>query len=134
MVRPALRLRNWTPARVKQTSALWASGLSAGQIAKRLDCSRSAVCAKLQRLGLHRGHKPPTAHPVIVTPPKRVAVVALVPSPSPAPDPLHRPVPQPRRSYTKTELRAMLAEAAANTARIIWLNNKPPHLKIVNQD
>ncbi|MDE2330008.1 MAG: GcrA cell cycle regulator, partial [Bradyrhizobium sp.] len=39
---------------------------SAGQIAERLDCSRSAVTAKLQRLGLRRAHKPPTSKPMIL--------------------------------------------------------------------
>jgi hypothetical protein len=37
----------------------------AAQIARRLGYSRNAVCAKLTRLDLKRGHKPPTAKPKI---------------------------------------------------------------------
>ena len=62
----------WTAANTKSLKRHWASGLSAGQIADRLGCSRNAVGGKLDRLGLHRGHKPPTAHPAIVAVPKRI--------------------------------------------------------------
>ena len=45
---------------------LWAAGRSAAQIARRLGYSRNAVCAKLTRLDLKRGYKPPpTAKPKI---------------------------------------------------------------------
>jgi GcrA cell cycle regulator len=50
---------------------LWAVGQSAAQIARRLGCSRNAVCGRLTRLGLKRGHKPPTAKPKIRPVPKR---------------------------------------------------------------
>jgi GcrA cell cycle regulator len=43
---------------------LWAAGQSAAQIARRLGCSRNAVCGRLTRLGLKRGRKPPTAKPM----------------------------------------------------------------------
>ncbi|WP_298106328.1 GcrA family cell cycle regulator [Bradyrhizobium sp.] len=49
----------WTPDNVELLKKLWGYGHSTGQIAARLECSRSAVCAKLQRLGLRReDHKP----------------------------------------------------------------------------
>jgi len=49
---------------------LWANGRSAGEIANKLGQTRNAVCAKLLRMGLKRGHKPPTASPKIVSVPK----------------------------------------------------------------
>jgi GcrA cell cycle regulator len=61
----------WDAASVALLTKLWAKGHSAGQIATRLECSRNAVCAKLLRMGLKRGHKPPTAKPKIVSAPKR---------------------------------------------------------------
>ncbi|MEO6780032.1 MAG: GcrA family cell cycle regulator [Bradyrhizobium sp.] len=51
----------WDLTKIELLEKLWTAGNSAGQIAIQLDCSRSAVCAKLQRLGLKRGRKPPTA-------------------------------------------------------------------------
>jgi GcrA cell cycle regulator len=50
----------WDAEDVALLKKLWAVGRSAAQIARRLGCSRNAVCAKLTRLGLKRGHKPPT--------------------------------------------------------------------------
>jgi GcrA cell cycle regulator len=93
----------WNEANVKRLRELFSEGLSAAQIATQLDCSRSAVCAKLGRLKLKRGRKPPTAKPKIVTVPNR-----------PAAD---RPQRQPPRrvQYTKGQLRAILAEAVRNT-------------------
>ena len=61
----------WDAASVALLKKLWASGHSAAQIATRLGHSRNAVCAKLLRMGLKRGHKPPTAKPKIVSVPKR---------------------------------------------------------------
>src|SRR3984893_13674309 len=49
----------WDAASVALLKKLWASGHSAGQIAGRLGHSRNAVCAKLLRMGLKRGHRPP---------------------------------------------------------------------------
>nr|WP_246752309.1 GcrA family cell cycle regulator [Bradyrhizobium diazoefficiens] len=42
---------------------LWSAGQSAAQIARRLGCSRNAVCGMLTRLSLKRGHKPPQHGP-----------------------------------------------------------------------
>jgi GcrA cell cycle regulator len=101
----------WNAVTVKCFRELWTSGQSAGQIAQRLGCSRSAVAGKLQRLGLHRRPKPPTAKPVIVSVPKHIYPPAVV-----VPHALPRHA-EPHY-YTETELRAMLAEAAANTAQL----------------
>jgi GcrA cell cycle regulator len=117
----------WNASDVALLKALWTKGRSAGQIASRLGHGRNAVCGKLQRMGLKRGHKPPTAKPKIVSVPKRWpagAPVAVSSVPPPA-----RPVskPAPRRfgdtgpmlqpiEFTKDQLYAMLAEAVANTS------------------
>ena len=55
----------WDAASVALLKKLWAEGQSAAPIATRLGHSRNAVCAKLLRMGLKRGHKPPTAKPKI---------------------------------------------------------------------
>jgi GcrA cell cycle regulator len=62
---------SWDPKDVALLKKLWAVGQSAAQIARRFGCSGSAVCAKLTRLGMKRGHKPPTAKPKIRPMPKR---------------------------------------------------------------
>jgi GcrA cell cycle regulator len=62
---------SWDAKDVALLKKLWASGHSAAQIATRLGHSRNAVCAKLLRMGLKRGHKPPTAKPTIRPVPKR---------------------------------------------------------------
>ena len=49
---------SWDAKNVALLKKLWAVGQSAGQIARRLGCSRNAVCGRLNRLGLKRGHKP----------------------------------------------------------------------------
>src|SRR5690242_17302107 len=59
----------WDAVSVALLKKLWASAQSAAQIATRLGRSRDAVCAKLLRMGLKRGHKPPTAKPKIGTSP-----------------------------------------------------------------
>jgi GcrA cell cycle regulator len=97
----------WNDTNVNQMKKLWAEGLSAGQIATQLDCSRSAVCAKLNRLGLMRNHKPPTAKPKIVAVPKRPATDRSRLA--------HQPQPLPRVDYTKRQLYSMLADAVRNT-------------------
>jgi GcrA cell cycle regulator len=61
----------WDADHVALLKKLWAVGQSAAQIARRLECSRNAICAKLTRLGLKRGHKPPTAKPKIRPVPKQ---------------------------------------------------------------
>jgi GcrA cell cycle regulator len=107
---------SWDAEDVALLKKLWAVGQSAAQIARRLGYSRNAVCAKLTRLDLKRGHKPPTAKPKIVPVPKaRPTQLAAC----------HRPVAtvvsrktvvrQPKE-FTKRQLYAMLAEAVRNTS------------------
>jgi GcrA cell cycle regulator len=95
----------WNAANVRLLKTLWAKGHSSGQIAAKLNCSRSAVCAKLQRLGLQRRHAPPTAKPKIVKVPKVVA----------HPSPPHAQRPLARVEFTKRQLYEMLAAAVRNT-------------------
>ena len=70
---------SWDAKDVALLKKLWAVGQSAAQIARRLGYSRNAVCAKLIRLGLKRGHKPPTAKPKIRPVPKAGVVGRLCP-------------------------------------------------------
>ena len=109
----------WDAANVARLAKLWASGHSAGQIAARLGHSRNAVSAKLLRMGLKRGHKPPTAKPKIVSVPKRkpAQLVACV-RPVQKIVSTRKPVARRSEEFTKSQLNAMLAEAAANTARL----------------
>jgi GcrA cell cycle regulator len=100
----------WDAASVALLKKLWVCGHSAGQIASRLGRSRNAVCAKLLRVGLKRGHKPPTAKPKIVSVPKRKPALLVACARKPARQP---------KEFTKSELNAMLAEAIANTARLL---------------
>jgi GcrA cell cycle regulator len=110
----------WDAASVALLKKLWASGHSAAQIATRLGHSRNAVCAKLLRMGLKRGHKPPTAKPKIVSVPKREPALSAA-----CARPVHKilstrkPVTRQPKELTKSQLNAMLAEAAANTARLL---------------
>jgi len=48
----------WTEERVEKLKALWAQGLSAADVARRLggDATRSSVIGKVHRLGLFRTH------------------------------------------------------------------------------
>src|SRR6478752_7533021 len=62
---------SWDAKDAALLKKLWAAGQSAAQIARRLGCSRNAVCGRLTRLGLKRAHKPPTAKPKIRPVPKR---------------------------------------------------------------
>ena len=110
----------WNAASVALLKELWASGHSAAQIATRLAHSRNAVCAKLLRMGLKRGHKPPTAKPKIVSVPKRqpARIVACARQVHKVVSARKPAVSQPKE-LTKSQLKAMLAEAAANTARLL---------------
>ena len=103
----------WNASDVALLTALWTKGNSAGQIADRLGHSRNAVCAKLLRMGLKRGHKPPTANPKIRPVPKRALLAACA---RPAVKVVSRQtgVRQPKE-FTKRQLYAMLAEAVRNT-------------------
>jgi GcrA cell cycle regulator len=110
---------SWNEEDVALLKKLWTVGQSAEQIARRLGYSRNAVCAKLLRMGLKRGHKPPTAKPKIVSVPKRTAAYLAA-----CARPVHRVVStrkpvQRQKEPTKSQLNATLAEAAANTARLI---------------
>jgi GcrA cell cycle regulator len=109
----------WDAGSVVLLRKLWASGHSAGQIGSRLKRSRNAVCAKLLRMGLKRGHKPPTAKPKIVSVPKRkLAPLAACAHPVHVVRSTRKPVARQPREFTKSQLNAMLAEAIANTARL----------------
>ena len=107
----------WDEGDLTLLKNLWASGHSAGQIAARLGRSRNAVCAKLKRMGLKRGHKPPTAKPKIVSVPKRrPAQLAACARPVDKVVSSRKPAAtQPDEEFTKRELYAMLAEAVENT-------------------
>jgi GcrA cell cycle regulator len=106
---------SWDAEDVALLKKLWAVGQSAAQIARRLGYSRNAVCAKLTRLGMKRGHKPPTASPRIRPAPKQKPASLAA---------CHRPVAKVvsrkkakrrPREFTKHQLYAMLAEAVKNT-------------------
>jgi GcrA cell cycle regulator len=108
----------WDAVSVALLKKLWVCGHSAGQIASRVGHSRDAVCAKLLRMGLKRGHKPPTAKPKIVSVPKRKpALIATCARPVHKVVSMRKPVVRPKE-FTKSQLNAMLAEAIANTARL----------------
>ena len=106
----------WDAASVALLKKLWASGHSAAQIATRLGHSRNAVCAKLLRMGLKRGHKPPTSKPKIVSVPKRKPVLLAA-----CARPVHKvvssrkPVARQSVQLTKRQLYEMLAQAVRNT-------------------
>ncbi len=106
---------SWSADDLVLLRKLWASGQSAAQIARRLGYSRNAVCAKLTRLGMKRGHKPPTAKPRIMTPPKRTASLAACTNPATKVVSKRKPAARPARELTKRQLYAMLAEAIGNT-------------------
>lgn len=107
---------DWGAKDVALLKRLWAAGQSAAQIARHLGCSRNAVCGMLTRLGLKRGHKPPTARPKIRPPPKirpassaaSARAVAKQVSRSTA----ERQQPE---EISKQQLYAILAEAVRNT-------------------
>src|SRR5277367_733244 len=104
----------WDAEDVALLRKLWAVGQSAGQIADRLGHSRNAVCAKLTRLGLKRGHKPPTANPKIRPVPKRALSAACASPVAKVVSSRKTGVRQPKE-FTKRQLYAMLAEAVRNT-------------------
>jgi GcrA cell cycle regulator len=108
---------SWDAKDVALLKKLWASGHSAAQIATRLGHSRNAVCAKLLRMGLKRGHKPPTAKPRIVTVPKRKqTLLAACARPVHKVVSARKPVVREPKEFTKRQLYAMLAEAVRNTS------------------
>jgi GcrA cell cycle regulator len=106
---------SWDAKDIVRLKKLWAVGQSAAQIARRLGCSRSAVCGKLNRLGLKRGRKPPTAKPKIRPIPKpRQAVLATCTRPV-AKKVSRKTAGWEPTEYSKRQLYAMLAEAVRNT-------------------
>ena len=106
---------SWDAEDVALLKKLWSVGQSAAQIARRLGCSRNAVCGKLIRLGLKRGPKPPTAKPKIRPVPKRrPALVAACARPIAKKVSRKTGGSQPKQ-FSKGQLYAMLAEAVRNT-------------------
>jgi GcrA cell cycle regulator len=106
---------SWDAKDVALLKKLWAVGQSAAQIARRLGYGRNAVCAKLTRLRLKRGRKPPTAKPKIRPVPKRrPALLAACARPVAKMVSRKTVVRQPKE-FTKRQLYAMLAEAVRNT-------------------
>lgn len=109
----------WDADSVALLKKLWVRGYSAGQIASCLGLSRNAVCAKLLRMGLKRGHKPPTAKPKIVSVPKRKpSSLAACAHPVHKVVSTRKPVATQPKEFTKSRLNEMLAEAIANTMRL----------------
>ena len=105
---------SWDAKDVALLKKLWAVGQSAAQIARRLGCSRNAVCGRLTRLGLKRGHKPPTAKPKIRPVPKRrPALLAAVPARWQKVS--RKTVGRQPKKFSKRQLYAILAEAVRNT-------------------
>jgi GcrA cell cycle regulator len=106
----------WDAQDLALLKTLWASGQSAAQIARRLGHSRNAVCAKLIRMNLKRGRKPPTAKPVIVSVPKR-RTTSLVACTRPVAKVVSSPKPVVRQAqeFSKQKLYDILAEAVRNT-------------------
>ena len=106
---------SWDAKDVALLKKLWAVGQSAAQIARRLGCSRNAVCAKLTRLGLKRDHRPPTAKPKIRSEPKRrPALLAACARPM-AKKVSRKIIGRQPKEFSKSQLYAMLAEAVRNT-------------------
>jgi GcrA cell cycle regulator len=102
----------WDAEDVGLLKKLWAVGQNAAQIARRLGCSRNAVCAKLTRLGLKRGHKPPTAKPKIRPVPKwKPALLAACVHPVDRIVSMRKPGVRQPEEFTKSQLKAMLATA-----------------------
>jgi GcrA cell cycle regulator len=106
---------SWDEEDVALLKKFWAVGQSAAQIARRLGYSRNAVCAKLTRLDLKRGHKPPTAKPKIRPVPKQRPALSAACSRPAAKMVSRKTVMRQPKEFTKRQLYAMLAEAVRNT-------------------
>jgi GcrA cell cycle regulator len=106
---------SWNKKDVALLKKLWAAGQSAAEIARRLGYSRNAVCAKLIRLDLKRGHKPPTAKPKIRPLPKRRPALSAACVRPVAKIVSRKKVMRQPKEFTKRQLYAMLAEAVRNT-------------------
>ncbi|UWU80128.1 GcrA cell cycle regulator [Bradyrhizobium huanghuaihaiense] len=107
---------DWGAKDIALLKRLWTAGQSAAQIARRLGCSRNAVCGMLTRLGLKRGHKPPTARPKIRPNPK-LRTTSSAASTRPVAKKVSRSTAerQQPREFSKQQLYAILAEAVRNT-------------------
>ena len=106
---------SWDAKDVALLKKLWAVGQSAAQIARRLGCSRNAVCGRLTRLGLKRGHKPPTAKPRIRPVPKRRPALLAACAHPVAKKVSRKTVERQSKEFDKRQLYAMLTEAVRNT-------------------
>jgi GcrA cell cycle regulator len=104
----------WGTKDVARLEQLWAAGLSAAQIARRLGRSRDAICGRLSRLGLKRGHKVPTAKPKIRPTPKPKPTLAACARPA-AKKVWKSPQKQETKEFSKRQLYAILADAVRNT-------------------
>jgi GcrA cell cycle regulator len=120
---------SWDEEDLALLKKLWAAGQSADQIARRLGYSRNAVSAKLKRMGLKRGHKPPTAKPKILSqssnrlqrpfvsvPKRKPAQLAACSRPMDKVVFTRKPVATQPKEFSKRQLYAMLAEAVRNTS------------------
>ena len=106
---------SWDAKDVGLLKKLWAVGQSAAQIARRLGCSRNAVCGRLTRLGLKRGHKPPTAKPKIRPVPKRGPALLAACARPVAKKVSRKTVGKQPKEFSKRQLYTILAEAVRNT-------------------
>ena len=106
---------SWDAKDVVLLKKLWAAGYRAAQIARRLGSSRNAVCGRLTRLGLKRGHKLPTAKPKIRPAPKRRPALLAACARSVAKKVSKTLGRQQPKEFSKRQLYAMLAEAVRNT-------------------
>jgi GcrA cell cycle regulator len=106
---------SWDAKDVALLKKLWAAGQSAAQIAHRIGCSRDAVCGKLTRLDLKRGHKPPTAKPKIRPVPKRRPALLAACARPVAKKVSRKTVGRQPKEFSKRQLYIMLADAVRNT-------------------
>ena len=105
----------WNAKDIALLKRLWSAGQSAAQIARRLECSRNAVCGMLTRLSLKRGHKPPTARPKIRPAPKLRPSSAACALPVVQKVSSRRAERQQPTDFSRQQLYAILAEAVRNT-------------------
>jgi GcrA cell cycle regulator len=106
---------SWDAKDVALLKELWSVGQSAAQIARRLGCSRNAVCGRLTRLDLKRGHKPPTSKPKIRSMPKRGCASLAACARPVAKKVSGQTVGRKPKEFSKHQLYTMLAEAVRNT-------------------
>src|SRR5258705_11950359 len=106
---------SWDAKDVALLKKLWAVGQSASQIARRLGCSRNAVCGRLTRLDLKRGHQPPTAKPKIRPVPKRGPALFAACALPVAKKVSRKTAGTHPKKFSKPQLYAMLADLVRNT-------------------